>query len=58
MSTDSEDEVIALKSSHLGQAQASLYGDEQKGVIASAGPGTLVRCGEQRIDFLARQELH
>ncbi|MCY1381947.1 hypothetical protein D9M69_699160 [compost metagenome] len=27
-------------------------------MIASAGPGTLVRCGKQGIDFLASQELH
>ena len=53
----SRDEILAIESGHLGEAQACLHGDQQKGVITPARPRALIRRGKQGIDFGTRQEV-
>jgi len=57
MSASSEDEGLACEPGHLGYAQARLDGHQEKGVIAPARPGALIRSGQQGIDFGTRQKL-
>src|SRR6267378_794356 len=57
VSTSADDDVLAGETSHLGYAQARLYGHEEKGVIAPAKPGALIRSCEQSLDFRTREKL-
>jgi len=57
VSPAAEDDVRAGEPGHLGNAQTRLDGHEEKGVIASAKPGALIRSGQQGIDFHAREKL-
>ena len=57
VSAGSEDEILAFEPGHLGQAQTRLNGHQEKGVIAPAGPGALIRSGKQGIDFGTREKL-
>ena len=57
VSAGSEDEVVACEPSHLGYAQTRLDGYKEKGVIAPAKPGALIRSGQQGIDFRTREKL-
>ena len=46
------EKVFAFESGHLGQAQASLHGGQDEGVVTSARPGTCIRRREQGIDLV------
>lgn len=46
-----QEEVLAFEPGHLRQAQARLYGYQEKRVVASTKPGVPVRGGEQGFDF-------
>ena len=49
--------VLAGEPGHLGHAKARLDGHQEKRVIASAEPGTLIGRGEQSIDFRTGEKL-
>jgi hypothetical protein len=57
VSTGPKDEVVASEPSHLGYAQTRLNGYKEKGVIAPAKPGALIRSRQQGIDFRTRERL-
>src|SRR5438445_3165749 len=57
VSTGAEYDVVAGEPGHLGYAQAGLYGQEKKRVIAPAEPAALVRSSEQGVDFRTREKL-
>ena len=46
-----EVDVAALQCGQLGCAQPGLGGEQQHRVVAPAGPGGAVGCGEQRVDL-------
>ena len=48
--------VADVERCDLGGAQPGLDREHQQGVVASAGPGRAVRCGEQRIDLCFVEE--
>jgi hypothetical protein len=55
--TGSQDDVLALESGHLREAQAGLYGQQYEGVITPARPGVLIGGGQQDIDFGTSEKL-
>ena len=46
-----EDDVAAGEADELGDAQPGLDGEDEHGVIAPAGPGAAVGCGEESVDL-------
>jgi hypothetical protein len=56
VSADAENDVLAFEPSHFRQAQSRLYRHQEEGMIAPAGPGTLIRSSKQCIDFRSRKK--
>ena len=46
-----EDDVAAGQADELGDPQPGLDGEDEHGVVAPAGPGAAVGCGEERVDL-------
>ena len=55
MGTCSERDITTCQPGHFGQTEPP---HQEKGVIASAEPGTLIRRGEQRLDFCTRKKMN
>ena len=46
-----EDQIPAGETGHLRETKSGLFGRQNEGVIAPAGPGVPIRRRQQRIDF-------
>ena len=51
-----QDDAVPAQRGELRQAQTSLNGEQQKGVIATADPTAGIRCGQLRVNFWLDQE--
>lgn len=58
MGTRAENEVIPCQAAHFRLAEAGLCRHQKKCMIASSEPGVLIGRSEQRLDFLALEEVH
>src|SRR5215831_3196431 len=47
VSPRAQDDILPMQSSHLGGVQPGLNGEQEKGVVATSAPGTLIRGREE-----------